>query len=104
RFGVVLLPSSAACPFTTLFRSRADEVGHLPLLQRHREVAGDGDAPRPVRAGVGDGDVAELDERTFQLRIADFGSGISGRSYSRADRKSTRLNSSHVKIPYAVFC
>src|SRR5690606_40253187 len=24
--------------------------------------------------------------------------------YSRTDRKSTRLNSSHVKISYAVFC
>src|SRR5207302_7270467 len=28
----------------------------------------------------------------------------SRRSQTRADRKSTRLNSSHVKISYAVFC
>src|SRR3712207_7962173 len=27
-----------------------------------------------------------------------------GRSYKRADRKSTRLNSSHANISYAVFC
>src|SRR5690625_6246638 len=28
----------------------------------------------------------------------------SGRSWARRDRKSTRLNSSHVAISYAVFC
>src|SRR5690606_11414327 len=32
-----------------------------------------------------------------------IGRGIS-RVFARADRKSTRLNSSHVKISYAVFC
>src|SRR5436309_11815414 len=30
--------------------------------------------------------------------------GVSGRRPPRPDRKSTRLNSSHVKISYAVFC
>src|SRR5207302_6300493 len=30
--------------------------------------------------------------------------GRPGRQYDRSDRKSTRLNSSHVKISYAVFC
>src|SRR5690606_21653517 len=32
-----------------------------------------------------------------------FGPGYGGKLYDR-DRKSTRLNSSHVKISYAVFC
>src|SRR5690606_39902617 len=31
-------------------------------------------------------------------------SGYLSRSYRNEDRKSTRLNSSHVKISYAVFC
>src|SRR5215510_15724043 len=31
-------------------------------------------------------------------------SGFSGRRQGTADRKSTRLNSSHVAISYAVFC
>src|SRR5690606_39630514 len=35
----------------------------------------------------------------WQIRIKDSGIGIDSR-----DRKSTRLNSSHVKISYAVFC
>src|SRR5436309_15160035 len=34
-----------------------------------------------------------------------LGSGLDGiKLYSSLDRKSTRLNSSHVKISYAVFC
>src|SRR2546430_16390484 len=31
-------------------------------------------------------------------------SGSSGGSWTRSDRKSTRLNSSHSQISYAVFC
>src|SRR5207302_10740629 len=30
--------------------------------------------------------------------------GAAGREFANRDRKSTRLNSSHVKISYAVFC
>src|SRR5690606_34743496 len=30
--------------------------------------------------------------------------GTPGKRYAQPDRKSTRLNSSHVKISYAVFC
>src|SRR5690606_40310373 len=30
--------------------------------------------------------------------------GLGGKKIARLDRKSTRLNSSHVKISYAVFC
>src|SRR5690606_40055184 len=36
-------------------------------------------------------------------RVRDLGLGLQERP-RRADRKSTRLNSSHVKISYAVFC
>src|SRR5690606_41970559 len=36
--------------------------------------------------------------------LAERFSVPAGRIYRRADRKSTRLNSSHVKISYAVFC
>src|SRR5690349_24481064 len=32
------------------------------------------------------------------------GRGLAGASRRRSDRKSTRLNSSHVEISYAVFC
>src|SRR5215475_1630414 len=38
------------------------------------------------------------------VRIADRGHHAPGHRPGRQDRKSTRLNSSHVKISYAVFC
>src|SRR5690606_40998610 len=36
--------------------------------------------------------------------VLQFGVALLGLNISVADRKSTRLNSSHVKISYAVFC
>src|SRR5215475_14680894 len=39
-----------------------------------------------------------------RLRRGRGGRREAGRDLGRRDRKSTRLNSSHVKISYAVFC
>src|SRR2546426_6739512 len=70
-------PRSTLFPYTTLFRSRADHHrDELPRLSRARL-----DAPDRVAAELG-GPAAPL----------------------RRDRKSTRLNSSHLVISYAVFC
>src|SRR3712207_7578795 len=70
-------PRSTLFPYTTLFRSRPGAV-HLPPP-----------GARP-RADPGpDG------ERLHRHRLRD-GDG--------PDRKSTRLNSSHANISYAVFC
>src|SRR5256885_11755922 len=73
-------PRSTLFPYTTLFRSprEATDVG-LDLCRRV------------------DGDVAVLGgrhtcQRALRLRVR------------RRDRKSTRLNSSHLVISYAVFC
>src|SRR5437868_10501201 len=68
-------PRSTLFPYTTLFRS-------LPRLLRLRQARGV--APLP-RAGHSLGD----------RRVPDP---------LLRDRKSTRLNSSHVSISYAVFC
>src|SRR2546426_5201480 len=38
-----------------------------------------------------------------EKRIGDFGCGYQA-AFVRSDRKSTRLNSSHLVISYAVFC
>src|SRR5690606_40078296 len=38
----------------------------------------------------------------FRAKLAGIGHGFAAQQ--REDRKSTRLNSSHVKISYAVFC
>src|SRR5690606_41954566 len=75
-------------PYTTLFRSggaqRDREPVHLPR-QRHR-----GDRP-----------TAAVEDLQRSGRHRD---GPPRTSTMTLDRKSTRLNSSHVKISYAVFC
>src|SRR5258705_8146521 len=55
-----------------------------------------------------------LEEKLGQLNLLSAGGrascgrgasrGSTGRVFLRADRKSTRLNSSHLGISYAVFC
>src|SRR5690554_7159053 len=78
-------PRSTLFPYTTLFRSlRRRAVGPGPGSARRR---------RPETApGCG----------TTQLGVVH--SGRESRSHFPEDRKSTRLNSSHVRISYAVFC
>src|SRR3712207_7304086 len=83
-------PRSTLFPYTTLFRSAG-----LP---------GRG-VPPPVRAGVH----APCRRRAgvAALRGADpRGAGPlpAGEAVPQVDRKSTRLNSSHANISYAVFC
>src|SRR5690348_17918896 len=74
---------STLFPYTTLFRSRrARRVGRAQLLGRH--VAG-----RPAR-------LARAREGDRLARSVDV--------VAEVDRKSTRLNSSHPSISYAVFC
>src|SRR3712207_7376708 len=78
-------PRSTLFPYTTLFRSVGQglEIHHLVLVHRRSRVA--------VKAGLhGSGDDLAL------------GSGLAHAGVE--DRKSTRLNSSHANISYAVFC
>src|SRR3712207_8782861 len=77
-------PRSTLFPYTTLFRSRQRE---------HREREPDVEEDRSR--------VLELDERREDRRHHR-----PDRQAARPveDRKSTRLNSSHANISYAVFC
>src|SRR5690606_41954299 len=99
-----LPPRSTPFPYTTLFRSGFVEVAERRAgkLQLPRRLQAD----RAVRAGQRDDIAILLHRGPAELRhrrqqIADAARLRIGR---RADRKSTRLNSSHVKISYAVFC
>src|SRR5256885_3827394 len=81
-------PRSTLFPYTTLFRSRGDE---------EQEPGPD---PGPEQHGKGDPDEHD---RAAQVRLLEHQQ--EGRSCSSgSDRKSTRLNSSHLVISYAVFC
>src|SRR3712207_7799649 len=88
-------PRSTLFPYTTLFRSQHDAAvagqQALHLLQPDLAAADDQAAPaRELEAG----DV----ERRLQHALH------AGLVADPADRKSTRLNSSHANISYAVFC
>src|SRR3712207_7571536 len=76
-------PRSTLFPYTTLFRSarRAAVQLLLPPVVRRRRTR--------LRAGP---------------RRADGADPGTHREVRRRDRKSTRLNSSHANISYAVFC
>src|SRR5258707_9819740 len=69
-------PRSTLFPYTTLFRSLL-LIGHDEFVVELNRVAGEG--------------------RDHELLL--HGGGL-----DRRDRKSTRLNSSHANISYAVFC
>src|SRR5256886_7412202 len=73
-------PRSTLFPYTTLFRSRVREP-QLGVLHAFRERGHD----PPV----------EIVEQVDQRQNGEGGA---------RDRKSTRLNSSHSQISYAVFC
>src|SRR5256885_7574384 len=83
-------PRSTLFPYPTLFRSvgtRAD-AAHAGLPRRRRRHREEIVRARPV--GL------YFEDLRLVLRA--------GRDAEAADRKSTRLNSSHLVISYAVFC
>src|SRR2546430_5523331 len=91
-------PRSTLFPYTTLFRSRGgDHQGGRSDRDRDEgeESPRGGCAPR--HAGCG-----------RRRRGGRWWSGVlaghQGAREARRDRKSTRLNSSHSQISYAVFC
>src|SRR3712207_8512570 len=77
-------PRSTPFPYTTLFRSPRVAVRGC------RHVLADEDHPRACLRG---------DPRRGQHRLR-----VPPRRRAAEDRKSTRLNSSHANISYAVFC
>src|SRR5947207_10920926 len=87
-------PRSTLFPYTTLFRSvlEAGEGAGVGDLPRGGEEA----TPGGARQGPAHADPAHAD-----LRGVRHGGE---RREDRRDRKSTRLNSSHTVISYAVFC
>src|SRR2546430_5652912 len=80
-------PRSTLFPYTTLFRSRRDL--DRQVVPRRRDTVGD----RPPA-------VMPRGAWHASIRPDPAARGQSGAT----DRKSTRLNSSHSQISYAVFC
>src|SRR5688572_32264943 len=81
-------PRSTLFPYTTLFRSEP------------------GPGAEPDEAGGARGEPGRAGRQAGQGPAAGGGAGEGGAELRRVprDRKSTRLNSSHSQISYAVFC
>ena len=77
-------PRSTLFPYTTLFRSQRRAGNALEDGNQGRAIRNQEQATRQLRE-LAEGQAEQLDA-------------------ARADRKSTRLNSSHLVISYAVFC
>src|SRR5690242_21539212 len=91
-------PSSTLFPYTTLFRSQ----GTLLTCHKTGREPDAGNEPRRSKRHEEEGK-AERIHRTYcaqpaRLALPERGERCFG------DRKSTRLNSSHMSISYAVFC
>src|SRR3712207_8261422 len=91
-------PRSTLFPYTTLFRSVREQPVALGLEHaEHADRAGLDVADHLGRVGDQALDVAAEEGR--------HALGAAGRrDVGHVDRKSTRLNSSHANISYAVFC
>src|SRR3712207_8672222 len=88
-------PRSTLFPYTTLFRS--DHIAGLPLFIDD-SFAG---LEEPIRV-YATREVIEILER--DIFNWDVYPNFSELKNQNGDRKSTRLNSSHANISYAVFC
>src|SRR5207245_3536175 len=94
-------PCSPPFPYTTLFRSHAPPLAQSAverLAQRQRTVFG--------RVVVVDMEVALARQRDIEPGVATerLEQMVEEPKARLQDRKSTRLNSSHGSISYAVFC
>src|SRR5438132_6365777 len=85
-------PRSTLFPYTTLFRSEPER--------------GAGAGGRPVEVRLQERQVDRTDPLRQRAPANDLGEGGTKRIriLLERDRKSTRLNSSHTVISYAVFC
>src|SRR5699024_12830688 len=94
-----LPPIHTLFPYTTLFRSRQDRAFRSPKhpcvmglrILRSISLQGGGSCTAPPRSAM-------------RATSSDYRLHPAALVHRQSDRKSTRLNSSHVSISYAVFC
>src|SRR5690554_7293765 len=85
---------STLFPYTTLFRSIATD-GHVYAHAAEEDALA---AKGVLHARLANGVAGPIDVFVTHLQAGAEHGAV------RRDRKSTRLNSSHVRISYAVFC
>src|SRR3712207_7255083 len=82
-------PRSTLFPYTTLFRSGTNEISVCAVSSTSPVKTWEDVMTTPISVG---GEGSGSDPDTFAILMRNL------------DRKSTRLNSSHANISYAVFC
>src|SRR5690348_17577792 len=90
-------PRSTLFPYTTLFRSKEAslikaELDEMLKVVASIDVEADSHVIMPMMYGIDDDSILQ------------YANGSTYGDKIKADRKSTRLNSSHPSISYAVFC
>src|SRR3712207_8691202 len=109
-------PRSTLFPYTTLFRSSAEKGGDIYC----KKTDGNNSSGNVLKASLTRKDVVLLSENQIERPNApafsdekgletvyvpaDLGMHYLAMAKALEDRKSTRLNSSHANISYAVFC
>src|SRR5690606_40024938 len=91
-------PRSTLFPYTTLFRS----FDKLSAADKQAFLEAAKVAVEANRARVDKDDANGVEQlRKLGMQVVE---NVDKAKFTATDRKSTRLNSSHVKISYAVFC
>src|SRR2546430_9927213 len=91
-------PRSTLFPYTTLFRSKSDGLDVRKLLSMlMRYAQGERQVWQVVK-------VPSMEAEDHRHLHRDLETLKQERASTTTDRKSTRLNSSHSQISYAVFC
>src|SRR3712207_6856487 len=93
-------PRSTLFPYTTLFRSSV----HPQLPPRARETVDDDRGPLRALLRLDDGPEPDVDGIRPVGLARQLERPRTRHHPEPRDRKSTRLNSSHANISYAVFC
>src|SRR3712207_7787286 len=92
-------PRSTLFPYTTLFRSQRQRIGTDVDEHGGAAAKGEGGGRRGEGERGHDHLVARSDVAEDRGHLEGGGARV-----RQQDRKSTRLNSSHANISYAVFC
>src|SRR3712207_6984479 len=89
-------PRSTLFPYTPLSRSDRERVADRRALAHEPLIAPGVEDPGHVQRVVGEPGEQEIEHAAGRVLAVD--------ARVERDRKSTRLNSSHANISYAVFC
>src|SRR5690606_41879718 len=96
-------PRATLFPYTTLFRS-GGYGGNTQILEAYSDPNAGAMMVRGVPWATGDGVTMAQAAGAGLKGMGGLGALHVAAVDELEDRKSTRLNSSHVKISYAVFC